>query len=160
MAYSLPTIDLKISSFNTPNINVDVLSKFFIYGPTDTHVHPPPPLLNPSAFKPASNSDILPLLYRITSNSTESSLGIPPLVLKKCAKELCFFDSSLSQGILPSSWRDIHITPLPKMQQSAHASHKFRPIAATPTGLKICERFILGQIQPFLEKSNDQNQFA
>ncbi len=61
MAYSLPTIDLKISSFNTPNINIDVLNKSFIYGPTDTPVLLPSPLLNPSAFKPASNSDILSL---------------------------------------------------------------------------------------------------
>ncbi len=38
----------------------------------------PPPLLNPSAFKPASNSDILPLLSRIKWNSIESSLDIPP----------------------------------------------------------------------------------
>ncbi len=61
-----------------PNINVDALNKSFIYGPTDNPVLLPPPLLNPSAFKPASNSDILPLLSRIKSNSTESSLGIPP----------------------------------------------------------------------------------
>ncbi len=29
-----------------------------------------------------------------------------------------------------------------------------------PTELKICEQFILDHIQPLLEKSNDQNQFA
>ncbi len=45
-------------------------------------------------------------------------------------------------------------------QQSANAPRKFRPLAATPTELKICERFIIGQIQPFLEKPNDQNKFA
>ncbi len=73
-----------------PNINVDALNKSFIYGPTGTPVLLPP-LLNPSAFKPASNSNILPLLFRIKSNPTESSLWNPPLVLKMCAKELCSF---------------------------------------------------------------------
>ncbi len=86
MAWCLSTIDLKISSLNTPNINVDALNKSFNFGPTGTSVRLPPPLLNPSAFKPASNSDILSLLYRVKSNSTESSFGIPPLVLNKCAK--------------------------------------------------------------------------
>ncbi len=63
---------------NIGNINVDALNMSFIFGPTDTLVPLPLPLLNPSVFKPASNSDILPLLSRIKSNSTESSLGIPP----------------------------------------------------------------------------------
>ncbi len=99
-------------------MNVDALNKSFIYGPIDTPVLLHPPLLNPAAFKPASNSDILPLLSRIKSNSTESYLGIPPFVLKKCVKELCSFvtdtmNYSLSQSILPSTLRDIHITPLP-----------------------------------------------
>ncbi len=49
----------------------------------------------------------------------------------------------------PSSWRNIHKTSLPKKQQSAHAPHMFRPISTTPTELKISERLILGQIQPF-----------
>ncbi len=56
MVYSLPTIDLKISSFNAPNINVDVLSKSFIHGPTDTRVHPPPPLLNPPPIRISCHS--------------------------------------------------------------------------------------------------------
>ncbi len=30
----------------------------------------------------------------------------------------------------------------------------------TSFGTQVCERFILGQIQPFLEKSNDQNLFT
>ncbi len=60
-------------------------------------------------------------------------------------------NSSLFQGILPSSWRDMHVTPLPKKKQSAHVPYKFRPIAATPTELKIYKRFILGQIPPFWE---------
>ncbi len=75
---------------NISNINVDALIKSFIYGHTDTPVLLPPLLLNPSAFKPASNSDILPLLSRIKSNSTEISLIIPPLVLKKVCKRALF----------------------------------------------------------------------
>ncbi len=71
-----------------------------------------------------------------------------------------FINSSLSQGILPSSWRDNHITPLPKKQKSAHVPYTFRSISAIPAELKICERFVLSQIQPFVGKSNDQNQFA
>ncbi len=54
---------------NTSNINVDDL----IYGPTDTPFHLPPFLL-----KPLLAPTIVPLLYRIKSNSTENSLGIPP----------------------------------------------------------------------------------
>ncbi len=50
------------------------------------------------------------------------------------------------------------MAPLPKEQQSAHVPYKIRPIAATPAELKICERFVLCQVQPFLR--NDQNQFA
>ncbi len=60
---------------NIPNVNVDALNKSFIHGPTDTHVLLPPPLLNPFVFKFATNSDTLPLLCRIKSNSTESSIG-------------------------------------------------------------------------------------
>ncbi len=103
---------------NTPNISVVGLNKSFIYGPIDTPVHLPLPLLKPSAFKLACNSETLPLLYRIKSNSTERYLVIPPLVLKKDAKQLCSFvtdtiNSSLSQGILSSPWKGIHSTPLP-----------------------------------------------
>ncbi len=47
---------------NIPKINVDALNKSSIYGPTDTPVLLPPPLLNSSAFTTASNWDILPLL--------------------------------------------------------------------------------------------------
>ncbi len=54
---------------STSNINIDDL----IYDPTDTPFHLPPFLL-----KPLLAPTILPLLYRIKSNSTESSLGIPP----------------------------------------------------------------------------------
>ncbi len=123
------------------------------------------PLLNPSVFKPASNSDILPLLSRIKSNCTERFVGVHPVVLKKSAKEICSFFAdtikfSRSQGTLPSSWRDIHIAPLPKKQQSAHVPYKFRPIATYPAERKMCERFVLSQTKPFLEKSDDQNQFA
>ncbi len=41
-------------------------------------------------------------------------------------------------------------------------SQKMEPLAdaTTPAELKICERFVLSQVQPFMEKSNDQNQFA
>ncbi len=75
--YNIRSLVLVPTKRNIPNINVDALNKSFIYGPTDTPVLIPSPLLNPYAFKPASNSDILPLLSRIKSNSAESSLGIP-----------------------------------------------------------------------------------
>ncbi len=91
-------------------LHVDGLNKSFIYGPTDTPVHLHPHLFNPFVFKPATNSDILPLLYRIKSNSAESSLGIPPYV---GAKELCAFvtDSikcSFTHSYLPSSCSHWH----------------------------------------------------
>ncbi len=75
---------------NTPNINGDALNNSFINDPTDTPVRLPPPFLNPSAFKPASNSDIWPLLHRANLNSTERCLGIPPLILRKVSKRAMF----------------------------------------------------------------------
>ncbi len=36
----------------------------------------------------------------------------------------------------------------------------FGQLPPPPPELKICERFVLSQIQPFMEKSNDQSQFA
>ncbi len=58
------------------------------------------------------------------------------------------FSSASSMGSI-SSW-----------VQSALVPYKFRPIATTPAELKICVRFVLSQVQPFMEKSNNQNPFA
>ncbi len=58
-------------------------------------------------------------------------------------------NASLPQGVLPSSLRNIHITPLPKKYQSAHGKCTFRPTEASLTEPQVCELFSLAHLQPF-----------
>ncbi len=148
---------------NAPNINADALNTSFFYGPTDTAVDIPPPLLNSSVFF------LNPPPIGMSCHSYTASNWILPwnstLSFKKNVQE-SFVPSSLTP-LTPHSLRlsclhlerhPYHATPqeaafsLCTTQVSANSHHPYWALHM---------RAIHSRSDPtFLEKSNDQNHFA
>ena len=62
---------------------------------------------------------------------------------------------------LPSIWKHVDITPLPKVKQVSDPKKDFRPISLTPALSKIAEDFVVSTyIKPAVGKVADPNQFG
>jgi hypothetical protein len=80
--------------------------------------------------------------------------GIPPIFLKKCARQLSsplanLFSCSIDSSFLPLDWLRAYITPLFK-KGSRHEPENYRPIALTATMCKLMESIIKDQLLGFL----------
>jgi hypothetical protein len=115
-------------------------------------------------FTTISVDSVLKFINKFRATSSAGSDGLLPLVIKKCRFYLApiiteLLNMSFSNGILPTSWKTVKITPIPKNGPGLHPT-KFRPIASSSILLKVAENIILEKIQPQLKLSADQLQFA
>jgi hypothetical protein len=89
-------------------------------------------------------------LKKLNPNKAPGPDGIPTRVLKECHVELTpsittLFNNSLSQGIIPDSWKHANIVPLHKKGNKHHANN-YRPISLLPVISKILERCVFNKI--------------
>ncbi|XP_059053792.1 uncharacterized protein LOC131848053 [Achroia grisella] len=94
-------------------------------------------------------------LLSLDVNKSNGPDGIPALVLKKCAPELCpvltrLFALSYSSGQFPSSWKITLVHPVPKKGDRPNPSNH-RPIAIASLISKVMERVINTQLLRYLE---------
>ncbi|XP_052750997.1 uncharacterized protein LOC128200723 [Galleria mellonella] len=81
--------------------------------------------------------------------------GIPAVVLKQCAPELCpvltrLFTISYSTGQFPSTWKTTLVHPVPKKGDKSDPSN-YRPIAIASLLSKVMERIVNAQLLKYLE---------
>ncbi|XP_052752478.1 uncharacterized protein LOC128201041 [Galleria mellonella] len=81
--------------------------------------------------------------------------GIPAVVLKQCAPELCpvltrLFTISYSTGQFPLTWKTTLLHPVPKKGDKSDPSN-YRPIAIASLLSKVMERIINAQLLKYLE---------
>ena len=60
----------------------------------------------------------------------------------------------MDEGIFPSEWKQMMITPVKKPGKSKAKPESFRPVALTSHLAKVMETVIRGEIQTFLEDNN------
>jgi hypothetical protein len=108
--------------------------------------------------------EIEPLLHKIKSSAPGMD-GIPSIVFRYCSYELAniithLINQSLRSGIVPASWLNSIITPIPKIQKPVSCAD-IRPISITPLLSRLTERIVVNRyIRPSLEANDFINQFA
>ena len=80
----------------------------------------------------------------IPHNSASGPDGVPSILLKNCAKELC--------GTVPKFYKETYITPIFKKGDRARAAN-YRPVALTSHIIKVYERVLRGVMVDFIEKN-------
>ena len=103
------------------------------------------------------DDDIISAIGNIPSNSASGPDGIPAILLKSCAKELCepirlIWSESFDRGEVPKFYKDTYITPLYKKGDRAKAVN-YRPVALTSHVIKVYERILRGKMVSFIEKN-------
>jgi len=153
------------SDQTSPISTLDSLNNGFISQPLDA----PEDIINichnPSVFIPLTTAEISHALRSLRSSSSCGPDLLPPAALKYCSDVIAptitdIFNTSLSSGIVPSIWKPVRITPIPKKGSSTGNTPKFRPIANTPVLLKVLESCLLKTLKPQLDESADVNQYA
>lgn len=102
--------------------------------------------------------DVLKHLKGLKESASTPFDGIPQIVFRKCARNLCkpltmIFNISLMLETVPSMWREALITPIPKGTKSSLLAN-YRPISITPTPMKILEKIIREKLLCWLDKCN------
>ena len=123
------------------------------------------------------NLSQLPAEFTIETAETERALlklktgkatgpdAIPVWVLKDFAHILsgpltAIFNSSLRQGVVPSSWKSSYVVPLPKQRPPKSIAKDLRPISLTPIAAKVLETLVSKRINASLDGKIDEKQFA
>ena len=75
--------------------------------------------------------------------------GIPPKLLMEIAEQIStplakWFNLSLEEGIVPSEWKEVNITPLFK-KGSRNKPENYRPVSLTSVVCKLLETLIRDQ---------------
>ena len=103
-----------------------------------------------------SYEDVLPTLLGLDTQKAYGPDGIPPVVLKKCAKVLApclvqLFRLCLSTKTFPSCWKFALVQPVPKKGDRSQVSN-YRPIALISCLSKVFETILNQKIQKHLIK--------
>lgn len=103
-----------------------------------------------------SQRDVRRELLALNIHKSSGPDGIPAIVLKKCAPELCpvltrLFALSYHIRQVPSSWKTAHVHPVPKKGDRSDPSN-YRPIAITSLLSKVMERVINTKLLRYLEE--------
>ena len=93
-----------------------------------------------------SQSEVLQLLKKLDANKSPGPDGIHPRVLKECASELAgplhiLFQTSLSEGSLPTAWKEARVTPIFKKGSRTDVDN-YRPVSLTSVCCKVMEKLI------------------
>ncbi|CAH2094107.1 unnamed protein product [Euphydryas editha] len=103
-----------------------------------------------------SQRDVRRELLTLDVHKSSGPDGIPAMVLKQCAPELCpvltrLFALSYHTRQVPSSWKTAHVHPVPKKGDRSDPSN-YRPIAITSLLSKVMERVINTKLLRYLEE--------
>lgn len=107
-----------------------------------------------STFKDVSTAMVERLLKQLQRHKACGSDGIPPLVLKSCAKSLAptlsgLLQESFVDGIVPECLKHASVTPLFKGGDRQNP-RQYRPISLLPVVAKLAEKLVLQELSPFL----------
>ena len=102
--------------------------------------------------------DVYELLKDINPNKSAGDDGMHPRVLKECASELAYpiqklFNMSLSQGVIPKSWKCATVTPIHKDDDKDNAEN-YRPISITSQIGKTLEKIVRKSIMSHLTENS------
>lgn len=102
------------------------------------------------------HKDVMKYLQALKDSSSIPFDGIPQIVLKKCAKNLCeplsmSFNISFMFHTVPSMWKEALVTPIPKVANS-NTLLNYRPNSITPTPIKIKEKIIREKLINWLDR--------
>ena len=91
--------------------------------------------------------------------------GIPNWLLRDFAfalsEPIChIFNSSISEGIVPSLWKRANVVPIPKLRPPKSVQDDLRPISLTPTLSKILESLVGRWILSKVTNKFDARQFG
>ena len=104
-------------------------------------------------------------LRKIKTNKSPGPDLIPNKILKMFAFELApviadVYNSSLSQGVVPSQLKLSIVRPIPKVLPPTSIEDDLRPISLTSQISKIMERFTINSLMPQVIDQLDPKQFA
>ena len=123
---------------------------------------PVPDILTPGEnlgdYSSISNESIIDAISKIASDSASGPDGIPVILLKNCAPELCepirlLWSESFELGRVHSYYKQAHISPLYKKGDRAKAVN-YRPVALTSHIVKIYERIVREKMVKFIEQNS------
>ena len=129
------------------------------------------PNIQPPAFEPPvitktltsedfliTEDDILAAIGALKSDSAAGPDGIPVILLKNCATQLCeplriLWSEYLRSGVVPLCYKSPYIKPLFKKGDRARAV-SYGPITLTSHVIKIYERVLRKTMVNFIEENN------
>ena len=93
-------------------------------------------------------------IKKMKDNKSPGVDGIPPKLIKEIVEDIStplaqFL--SLEEGIVPSEWKEVNITPLFK-KGSRNKPENYRPVRLTPFVCKLLETLIRDHMVEFLVK--------
>lgn len=93
-----------------------------------------------------SEDDILGKIKKLDVNKGAGPDGIPPYIIKHCAKELChplyfIFNQSLQTGVFPEVWKTAHIIPIFKSGDKS-CCENYRPVSILSCLAKLHESVV------------------
>ena len=102
-----------------------------------------------------TDEDIKKAIKDLKSDSAAGPDGIPAMLIKGCADELCkpirlIWEKSMSSGIVPDYYKKAYVSPLYKKGNKAEAAN-YRPISLTSHIVKVYERVLRKVMVQFLE---------
>ena len=105
-----------------------------------------------------TNADIISAISDIKSDSACGPDGVPAVLLKNCADELCepiklIWSESFHTGIVPEFYKQSYVTPLYKKGDRARALN-YRPVSLTSHVIKVYERVLRKIMVAYLEDNN------
>ena len=144
------------------NILQDQFSSVFS-DPNSPEVEEPtfavPPINSPLTDQEFEISDdsIRTAINAIPSDSAAGPDGIPVILLKQCALELCvpfrlIWAESFETGMVPKFYKSTQVTPLYKKGDRAHAIN-YRPVALTSHIIKVYERILRAVMVKFIDEN-------
>ena len=113
-----------------------------------------------------SEMSVFQKLSTINATKAQGSDGIPGWLSKENADLLSapvtnILDTFYSEGILPPSWKEADVVPVPKLKPIKDVNNHLRPISLTPILSKIAEDHIVEKnVKPAVLKKIDQRQFG
>lgn len=157
----IPPLDVEGRPVSDPKEKANCFNRFFAAKSTvpdperpceDQHVDGDTPFIRRITFK---SKIVAKLLRDIDSSKAMGIDGIPGIVLKNCAKELCWplarlFQKSFDTATVPAEWKCSKIIPIHKKKSRSDVSN-YRPISLLPLVSKIMERYISYHLTKFLE---------
>lgn len=109
-----------------------------------------------------TQNEVFKKLSTLQKSSSAGPDGVPPLLLRECAAELCYplsllFDKSLADGNFPEIWKNSFVNPLFKSGSKTDVGN-YRPIAKISSIPKIFEALVLDVINKPLSSTLVSNQ--